>query len=149
MFDRIFPIRSTLDPATAAQLARYIGLPYEYPDDPPHSYDCWSLCGAIRRELGLVVPDERRSTTLDRLAVDAGNAIASGRWRRCETAEWALGSIILLGQNRRHCAVAIAPSEAMHAYAADGLRGSVRWDNAGALLRLFGSLEVWRHASDY
>lgn len=125
-----------------------IGKPWAFPDDPPTSYDCWTLVCTVRAHMSLTVPDMQRVSDLKDVPDTFLAARFDKQYVRSDIAKAKSGGILLMNWNLSHCGVLLGQRLVMHSHSADGQNGSVRVDPYNVLERMFGQIEVWHHVSD-
>jgi len=104
----------------------------------PDAFDCWGLVLEVRRRLGLPVPPDGASGTLDPAGVRALFLERTPpEWVR---AELTLGAVILADDPRSgvHAGVHVA-GRILHAHPRAGV---IAW-TLGAWVAIFGSIDAW------
>lgn len=110
-----------------------LGKPWAVPDNPPETYDCWSLVVAARKAYGLDTPAYSDGRTVFEGSVDDP---PSG-WH--QLSEPRANCVAVMGKERLHVGVVVYPDSIIHS----PMNSYVRVDKLRLLERFVGQIGYW------
>ena len=116
-----------------SQFLHLLGKPWAVPDNPPETYDCWSLVVAVRRLCGLNTPAYSDGRTVFDGTVDdppEGWSQLDAPRDRC---------VAVMGDTRLHVGVVLSPDSIIHS----PMDSHVRIDKLRLAERFMGPVTFW------